>query len=51
MCLEMFEKSDTETREMARKQMKNNSLDMPEHLEDAQGALSEEEVKWYQADY
>lgn len=51
MCLEMFEESDDKTKEMVRKQMRDNSLDMPEHLENAQGTLSEEEVKWYQENY
>ncbi len=53
ICMEMYEESNEEMKEMVQKRMKDDTLDMPEYLVEAQEtqALGEEEAKRYFLNY
>ncbi len=48
---EMFEESDEKTQEYVRKRMKDDSLDMPDYLLEAQETIGEEDCKRYFKNY
>ncbi len=47
ICEEMFEGSSEEAKEKVRKQVKENTLDMPDYLLEVQETLGEEETMRY----
>lgn len=46
-CLEMFSESNEETQELVRKRMKDDTLDIPEYLVEAQDTIGEDEARQY----
>lgn len=51
VCLEMYEESDEQTKENVLRRMKNDTLRMPEDLQEVEGMLGEEEARQYFQNY
>jgi hypothetical protein len=50
-CLEMYAESDETAQEELKRRINEDTLDMPEHLIEAQDLLGEEETKRYLENY